>query len=57
MMQDPDLLIPLQEVRTAYLSSGLDRLHRDYGSIPRYLATGLGVDAKTTARIRALLLR
>ncbi|MFE3776288.1 tyrosine-protein phosphatase [Streptomyces sp. NPDC057579] len=55
MMQDPDLLIPLQEVRTAYLTAGLDRLHRDYGSIPRYLATGLGVDARTTARIRALL--
>ncbi|MGG2460832.1 tyrosine-protein phosphatase [Streptomyces sp. RGM 3693] len=56
LMQDPDLLIPLQEVRTGYLTAGLDRLHRDYGSIPRYLTAGLGVDARTTARIRAQLL-
>ncbi|MEK2478347.1 tyrosine-protein phosphatase [Streptomyces noursei] len=56
LMQNPDLLIPLQEVRTGYLAAGLDRLQRDYGGIPRYLSAGLGVDARTTARIRAQLL-
>ncbi|MEU5304897.1 tyrosine-protein phosphatase [Streptomyces noursei] len=56
LMQNPDLLIPLQEVRTGYLANGLDRLQRDYGGLPRYLSAGLGVDARTAARIRAQLL-
>ncbi|ANZ14344.1 protein tyrosine/serine phosphatase [Streptomyces noursei ATCC 11455] len=56
LMQNPDLLIPLQEVRTGYLATGLDRLQRDYGGLPRYLSAGLGVDARTAARIRAQLL-
>ncbi|MCK7627109.1 tyrosine-protein phosphatase [Streptomyces sp. RS10V-4] len=56
LMQDPDLLIPLQEVRTGYLGAGLDRLRRDYGGIPRYLTAGLGLDTATLARIRARLL-
>ncbi|WEB38693.1 tyrosine-protein phosphatase [Streptomyces yunnanensis] len=56
LMQNPDLLIPLQEVRTGYLAAGLTRLQRDYGGIPRYLSAGLGVDAHTAARIRAQLL-
>ncbi|MGV4927292.1 tyrosine-protein phosphatase (plasmid) [Streptomyces sp. BHT-5-2] len=54
-MQNPDPLIPLQEVRADYLAAGLDRLHRDYGSISRHVSAGLGVDARTTARIRARL--
>lgn len=57
IMSDPDLLIPLQEVRADYLAAGLHQVRKDYGSLRRYLARGLGVDAGTQDRIRDLLLR
>ncbi|MEV8306076.1 tyrosine-protein phosphatase [Streptomyces flavidovirens] len=57
MMQNPDLLIPLQEVRMDYLDSALERLEADYGSLDRYLTEGLGLDRRTLAKLRAGLLR
>ncbi|MCQ4205876.1 tyrosine-protein phosphatase [Streptomyces longispororuber] len=54
-MQDPDLLIPLQEVRTDYLTAALDQVRTDYGSLHRYVAEGLGVDRRTAALLRARL--
>ncbi|KUL35001.1 hypothetical protein ADL22_28720 [Streptomyces sp. NRRL F-4489] len=56
LMQDTDLLIPLQEVRSGYLAAGLDQLRQDYGDIPRYLSAGLGLHTSTLARLRARLL-
>ncbi|HEU5025131.1 MAG TPA: tyrosine-protein phosphatase [Spirillospora sp.] len=55
-MQDPDLLIPIQEVRADYLDSALDQVRRSYGTLDRYLRVGLGVDARTQARLRHTLL-
>ncbi|MFI7340657.1 tyrosine-protein phosphatase [Streptomyces sp. NPDC050085] len=55
LMQNPDLLIPLQEVRTEYLSAALDQVRHDYGSLGRYATDGLGVDRRTAALLRARL--
>ncbi|MFG2603475.1 tyrosine-protein phosphatase [Streptomyces sp. NPDC048514] len=54
-MQDPDLLIPLQEVRGDYLAAFRDQAVRDYGSFGRFLTDGLGLDVLTLARLRARL--
>ena len=57
-MRDPDLLIPVQEVRPAYLDAALDQVRRSYGSVDRYLRVGLGLDGGTRARLwRGLLTR
>ncbi|WP_434588542.1 tyrosine-protein phosphatase [Streptomyces sp. A5-4] len=57
LMQNPDLLIPLQEVRTDYLRSALDRVAADYGGLHQYLGKGLGLDFRTIAKLQARLLR
>ncbi|MFD8276163.1 tyrosine-protein phosphatase [Streptomyces flaveolus] len=57
LMEDPDLLIPVQEVRGDYLEAALDQVEHDYGSFHGYLTEGLGVDTPTLARLRARLLR
>ncbi|MFF1352627.1 tyrosine-protein phosphatase [Streptomyces sp. NPDC058297] len=56
MMLDPDLLIPLQEVRTEYLSAAVDQARADYGSLGRYVSQGLGLDLGTVAALRHRLL-
>ncbi|MFC9532496.1 tyrosine-protein phosphatase [Streptomyces sp. NPDC056975] len=56
MMLDPDLLIPLQEVRTEYLSAAVDQARADYGSLGRYVSRGLGLDAHTVTVLRHRLL-
>ncbi|MEV6837004.1 tyrosine-protein phosphatase [Streptomyces sp. NPDC051133] len=57
LMQDPDLLVPLQEVRGDYLAAALDQAERDYGGLYGYLTRGLGLDAPTLAKLRAHLLK
>lgn len=52
MMQNPDLLIPLQEVRTSYLEAALDEVEKEYGSLDRYLRKGLGLDTRTIVALR-----
>ncbi|MCX4667897.1 tyrosine-protein phosphatase [Streptomyces sp. NBC_01381] len=52
MMQNPDLLIPLQEVRTGYLEASLDEVKKQYGSLDGYLRKGLGLDARTILALR-----
>ncbi|RVU22187.1 tyrosine-protein phosphatase [Streptomyces antnestii] len=56
MMVNPDLLIPLQEVRTEYLSTALDQVRTDYGSLGRYVSEGLGLDRHTLGALRDRLL-
>ncbi|GHB36319.1 protein-tyrosine-phosphatase [Streptomyces cirratus] len=56
-MQDPDLLIPLQEVRQDYLDAATARLEADYGGFHGYLTDGLGLDLRTLARLRSRLVR
>ncbi|MEV0319577.1 tyrosine-protein phosphatase [Streptomyces sp. NPDC050658] len=55
MMQNPDLLIPLQEVRTGYLEAALDEAKKRYGSLNGYLTKGLGLDAGTILALRKQL--
>lgn len=55
-MQDPDLLIPIQEVRADYLDAALGQVRRSYGTLDRYLRAGLGLDARTESRLRHGLL-
>ncbi|TGA94508.1 tyrosine-protein phosphatase [Streptomyces sp. MZ04] len=52
MMQNPDLLIPLQEVRTGYLETALDEVKKEYGSLDGYLRKGLGLDTRTILALR-----
>ncbi|MEV6430166.1 tyrosine-protein phosphatase [Nocardia sp. NPDC051463] len=52
LMQNPDLLIPLQEVRAAYLETAVDKLEADYGDFGKFLTQGLGLDARTILQLR-----
>ncbi|WP_409057159.1 tyrosine-protein phosphatase [Streptomyces sp. SYP-A7185] len=52
LMQNPDLLIPLQEVRTGYLEAALAEAQREYGGLGGYLTKGLGLDARTILALR-----
>ncbi|GAA3132811.1 tyrosine-protein phosphatase [Streptomyces rectiviolaceus] len=52
LMQNPDLLIPLQEVRTGYLEAALAEVKGKYGSLNGYLREGLGLDTRTILALR-----
>ncbi|GHC64917.1 tyrosine-protein phosphatase [Streptomyces flavofungini] len=52
MMQNPDLLIPLQEVRGGYLDAALAEVTSRYGGFGGYLTKGLGLDAGTLVTLR-----
>lgn len=56
-MQNPDLLIPLQEVRQDYLDSATSQMEADYGSFYGYLTDGLGLDLGTLAKLQNKLVR
>ncbi|MFJ3876798.1 tyrosine-protein phosphatase [Streptomyces sp. NPDC090077] len=52
-MQNPDLLIPLQEVRPAYLAAFRDQAVADYGSFGSFLTNGLGLSASDLLKLRS----
>lgn len=52
LMQNPDLLIPMQEVRTTYLNAALAEVKTGYGSLFRYLTDGLGLEPRTLAELQ-----
>ncbi|NBE55433.1 protein-tyrosine-phosphatase [Streptomyces sp. YC537] len=56
-MKNPDLLVPLQDVRADYLDAALDQVRRDYGGLDGYLTEGLGLDRSNLAGLRARLVR
>ncbi|WP_405703550.1 tyrosine-protein phosphatase [Streptomyces sp. NBC_00069] len=56
-MQNPDLLIPLQEVRQDYLDAATAQLAADYGSFYGYLTDGLGLDLRTLTKLQTRLVR
>ncbi|WP_030155863.1 tyrosine-protein phosphatase [Streptomyces sp. NRRL S-244] len=56
-MQNPDLLIPLQEVRQDYLDAATAQMAADYGSFYGYLTDGLGLDLRTLAKLQTKLVR
>ncbi|WP_234392185.1 tyrosine-protein phosphatase [Streptomyces sp. WM6378] len=55
MMQNPDLLIPLQEVRLDYLNAALSQLSSQYGDLYGYLTQGLGLSLGDLAALRSRL--
>ncbi|GAA2468160.1 tyrosine-protein phosphatase [Streptomyces mauvecolor] len=55
MMQNPDLLIPLQEVRLDYLDAALAQLSSQYGDLYGYLTQGLGLSLRDLAALRSRL--
>ncbi|MCB5167789.1 tyrosine-protein phosphatase [Streptomyces bambusae] len=56
-MQNPDLLIPLQEVRQDYLDAATSQLAASYGTFYAYLRDGLGLDLATLSRLQSRLVR
>ncbi|MEV6955042.1 tyrosine-protein phosphatase [Streptomyces sp. NPDC051183] len=56
-MQNPDLLIPLQEVRQDYLNAATAQIEADYGSFYGYLTNGLGLDLRTLAKLQDKMVR
>ncbi|MFJ5293430.1 tyrosine-protein phosphatase [Streptomyces sp. NPDC088348] len=56
IMRDPQLIVPLQQVRKDYLGAALTEADRRYGGFDAYLSKGLGLDAGTLRRLRTSLL-
>ncbi|MCY0942844.1 tyrosine-protein phosphatase [Streptomyces antarcticus] len=56
-MQNPDLLIPLQEVRQDYLDAATARMGAEYGGFYGYLTDGLGLDLRTLAKLQSRMVR
>ncbi|MBB5918110.1 protein-tyrosine phosphatase [Nocardia transvalensis] len=52
LMQNPDLLIPLQEVRSEYLDTSVREVEETYGDFGKFLTQGLGVDPGTLVALR-----
>ncbi|MHC0433811.1 tyrosine-protein phosphatase [Streptomyces sp. O3] len=52
LMENPDLLIPVQEVRASYLDAALDQAERDYGGLFGYVRHGLSLDTWTLFTLR-----
>ncbi|MEU0507600.1 tyrosine-protein phosphatase [Nocardia sp. NPDC005998] len=52
LMQNPDLLIPLQEVRAEYLDTAIDAMEQAYGDFGKFLPQGLGLDGGTLVQLR-----
>lgn len=52
VMQNPDLLIPLQEVRDEYLDVAVQLVTEKYGDFGKFLTKGLGLDAGTILKLR-----
>ncbi|QES50632.1 protein-tyrosine-phosphatase [Streptomyces venezuelae] len=56
-MQNPDLLIPLQEVRQDYLDAATAQLEAEYGSFYGYLTQGLGLSLRDLVKLQDKLVR
>ena len=56
LMENPDLLLPVLEVRKEYIQSSFDAVERKYGSMANYLKKGLGLTAADIKALREQLL-
>ncbi|WP_218021268.1 tyrosine-protein phosphatase [Nocardia crassostreae] len=57
IMQNPDLLIPLQEVRDEYLDIAVEQVEQTFGDFGSFLTDGLGLDPGTILKLRKNLVR
>ncbi|MER7172946.1 tyrosine-protein phosphatase [Streptomyces mesophilus] len=55
LMQNPDLLIPVQEVRPDYLEAALAQAQADFGGLTGYVREGLGLNWGVIAALRGRL--
>ncbi|MFG3035429.1 tyrosine-protein phosphatase [Streptomyces sp. NPDC048330] len=55
LMQNPELIVPLQEVRAEYLDTALDQVRASYGSLFRYVSVGLGLELRELVALRERL--
>ncbi|MEU3608316.1 tyrosine-protein phosphatase [Streptomyces sp. NPDC035033] len=55
LMRDPELIVPLQEVRREYLDAALAEVRAGYGGLHRYATAGLGLAPRTLAGLRERL--
>ncbi|MFE1343311.1 tyrosine-protein phosphatase [Streptomyces sp. NPDC058757] len=55
LMRNPELIVPLQEVRREYLDAALGEVRAGYGGLYRYVTAGLGLDPRTLAGLRERL--
>jgi protein-tyrosine phosphatase len=51
-----DDYLPMLQVADSYLQAGLDQVSTSYGSMSSYITDGLGLNAVTQARLKAILL-
>jgi protein-tyrosine phosphatase len=56
LMAEPELLVPLLEVREDYLAAAYDQVARDFGDVDGFLTRGLGLTASTRAALADALL-
>lgn len=52
---DPELFVPILEVRPSYLAAAFSAVEANYGTFDAYLCDGLGVSDDTVAAVRANL--
>lgn len=57
LMAEPELLVPLLEVRADYLAAGYAEVTERYGDVDRYVSDGLGLSAGTRAALADALLQ
>ncbi|MET8474673.1 tyrosine-protein phosphatase [Streptomyces sp. NPDC006422] len=56
LMREPELLIPVQEVRMEYLDAARGLVRREFGGLGRYVGEGLGVGRGVVGALRRRLL-
>jgi protein-tyrosine phosphatase len=56
LMAEPELLVPLLEVREDYLAAAYEQVVRDFGDVDGFLTRGLGLTASTRAALADALL-
>ncbi|MFE9040935.1 tyrosine-protein phosphatase [Streptomyces sp. NPDC007818] len=55
LMRNPELIVPLQEVRQEYLDAALSEVRAGYGGLYRYVTAGLGLDPRALVGLRERL--
>ncbi|MGD8266499.1 MAG: tyrosine-protein phosphatase, partial [Chromatiales bacterium] len=54
---DRDIPVAIFGVKREYLEASFDEMEKRYGTIEKYFADGLGIDAEGQKRLRDLFIR